>query len=265
MKKLLTTIFATFILVINAQECEYGDYYYWTDKAFVNYYDEDYQEAKEQFKKALELVSFPLGPDLHKALDCAIKTNDKLFAQRLSIMLAKGGVPLEYFNKVSNYPWYKTFLNSYKSYKEEYELEFDKGAKENIIHLRHIDSTFNVKYHSWRSREIELTVSELTTGAQMVVDGFKDHVTKYGFPGDKNLGYYYKDGVIKVYPIQILLTHIYQRGELVYLDELNQISCDGLMSERNIAWIKSNRGFGNSTGVRQEMKVRYNRYRPLNK
>jgi len=263
MIKLLIATFTIFAFAINAQDCEYDEYNYLINKACVDFYDKDYEGAKELYKKAFKLVSFPLGPDLDKALQSAIKTNDKVFAQSLSVILAKGGVPLQYFNQISNFSWYDTFLKNYALYKNESDLKFSQKARENIFQLKYIDSTFNAKYHSWRSGQIELTITELTDGAQKVLDGFKNHVEKYGFPCDKNLGYFYKDGRIKVYPIQILLTHIYQRGELLYFDELNQISCEGFMSESNIGMIEANRGFGNSTGVKQEMEVRYKRYRPL--
>ena len=86
---------------------------------------------------------------------------------------------------------------------------------------------------------------------------------KYGFPNEKLMGYHYvrrKNSIVRSNS-GVLIIYIYQRGVLVFENEINEIVCDGGLHPNYEETLKKIRGFGNSTGVEQEMKARYEKYR----
>ena len=55
--------------------------------------------------------------------------------------------------------------------------------------------------------------------------------------------------------------HSYQRGELIFKKDLQQIACRGILHQNYVEILENMTGFGNNTGVEQEMKARYSKYR----
>lgn len=243
--------------------CLYVEYFHQIDSARIAYGSEDKGRAVLHYKKAFSRTSFPLSEDLTAALRLAAALNDSTFLQNISIILAKGGIPLEYFREFSGQSWYPEFVSSYDTFHKYYSTHFDTEARIRLLELRKIDSTYNEKYHSWRRGEIELSLEELTYHAKQVGESFKAYVDEFGFPSEQNMGYYYRDRTIKPYPISVLLIHLFQRGELLFVDQFEKLYCNGLMTLRTILHVQQFRGYGNSTGVEQEMKIRYKRFRPV--
>ena len=68
---------------------------------------------------------------------------------------------------------------------------------------------------------------------------------------------------IEPFPIEALIIHIYQRGVLIFENEIPKIVCDGGLHPQWIETLKKIRGFGNSTGIEQEMKARYKQFRGI--
>jgi len=264
MKKQTITLIIFFvgILGLKSQDCKYQYYNYWIGKGMSEFHTNNFKEASISFKKALTKVNFPLGSDLEGALKTAVATKDTLWAETLSIKLAKGGIPLIYFKSLENMVWYDKFKEDYLDYHSIYADKFDLVLREKLLQLRFQDSLYNENYHKWRRNELEMTLDELTEGAENILSGFKILIKEHGFPCEQKMGYYYKENKIQDFPISILLIHIYQRGELLYKDRLGKIVCDGKLRVVEQVSLNSFKGFGNSTGVKQEMEIRYKKYRP---
>ncbi len=241
--------------------CLYLDYFNQIEKARIAYFNESFEKANELYKKAFTSIPFPLGEDLKTAVEVATKNNDSEFLYSISIILAKGGIPLEYFNRFSNHNWFKEFKTSYNSYQEYYHNHFNKNVRIKLFELRKIDSTYNEKYHSWRKGEIELSLEELTSTAKHTIYSFKSYVEQFGFPSEQILGYHFGDKNISSYPISVLLIHAFQRGEYLYIDEFEKLLCEGKLTPGIIAQVSSIKGFSNGTGIEQEMKIRYQKFK----
>lgn len=112
-------------------------------------------------------------------------------------------------------------------------------------------------------RETELTLQELINGATEILLGFNTLTEKYGFPNERVMGYNYvrKRNVIESFPIEVLIVHLYQRGVLIYENEIPNIACNGGLHPKWIETLKNVRGFGDSSGIEQEMKTRYEKFR----
>jgi hypothetical protein len=262
-KKLLIFIFLITMINLSAQECEYTEYYPLVDSAFKNYSEENYKEAEKNLKLAFNKTDFPLGKDLNLALIVAQKRDDSEWTEKISISLAKGGVPLRYFVKFKNFKWYKKFLIDFEDYSRYYAENFKPELREKIISLLKQDTDFNSKYHQWRAREIEISLQELIDGATKIQTEFKLLTYKYGFPNERIMGYnyVYRKHNIERYPTDVLMIHIYQRGTLIFKEDIPNIVCKGGLVPSSGITLKEIRGFGNSDGIEQEMKIRYEKYR----
>lgn len=248
---------------LSAQECEYTEYYTLIDSAYKNYSEKKYKEAEKNLKLAFNKTEFPLGKDLNLALLVAQKRNNSEWAEEISISLAKGGVPLRYFVKLKNFRWYEKFLNDFENYSKYYSEKFDAELQKKIISLLKQDTEFNRKYHQWRTREIEISLQELIDGATKIQTEFKLLTDKYGFPYERIMGYnyVYRKNNIEYYPIEVLMTHIYQRGTLIFKEDIHNIVCKGGLLPSSEIILKEVRGFGNNNGIEQEMKIRYEKFR----
>lgn len=266
MKKITITLLLVFARIICSigQDCNYEYYNYWSGRALIEYSEDKFLEANKNFKIAFSKADFSFGSDLAIALETALKAKDTIWARSLSIELAKGGIPIEFFDSFKKMSWYTQFESEFPIYQKNYKEEFDLELREKILELRFKDSLFNENYHKWRKDEIEMSLEELIKGAKMVTDGFKSIIKEHGFPCEQKMGYYFKEGRVQPFPISIILIHIYQRGELLYKDRLRNIVCDGKLKPNDQALLNRFKGFGDSTGVEQEMKIRYSIYRPKN-
>lgn len=265
MKKHILLILTILFLVVNsfAQDCEYTEYYPLVELARKNYSYKKYKEAEKNLKIAFAKTEHPFGADLHFALAVAQKQKNNEWAGQIAIRLAKGGVPLYYFRYHKKYEWYDKFSANFNTYSDYYQKNYTQELRDNFLSLLIRDKKFNKRYHDWRTRKIELTLDELINGASDIISDFNQMTDKYGFPNEKLMGYHYvrRKNSIEHYHSEALIVHIYQRGVLVFENEIEKIVCDGGLHPKYQQTLKKTRGFGNSTGVEQEMKVRYVKYR----
>lgn len=208
-------------------------------------------------------TEFPLGHDLSFALISAIKSNDDNWTVTIAENLAKGGIPLRYFGKYKKEKWYKKFSSEYENYSTFYRDSLNPNLKEKLLSLLEKDREYNEKYHKWRTREIEMTLQELTDQANEILIEFKTLIDEYGFPAERLMGYNYVRRLnrVKPFPIEALIVHIYQRGILIFENEIPKIVCEGGLHPQWIETLKKIRGFGDSSGIEQEMKARYEKFR----
>jgi len=267
MKRTILSILALlfFIANLSAQECKYKEYYRIIDLAGKHFTKQNYKEASTQYKLAFSKTDFPLGYDLDLALFTANETNDNAWAGWIAEKLAKGGVPLRYFGKYKRQKWYEKFKFEFENYSEYYTQNYNLELKQGLISLLQRDREFNNKYHEWRTKEIDLTLNELIDGATTILNDFESIIEKYGFPDEPLMGYNYVRRLnrIETYRIEVLIIHIYQRGVLILKDEIDNVVCVGGLHPKYAETLKRIRGFGNSTGIEQEMKLRYEKYRGI--
>lgn len=249
-------------LFMSAQECEYAEYYRIVELAKKEYSKQDFKKSNEKFKLAFSEIDFPLGHDLSYALISAIKSKDDYWAGKIAENLAKGGVPLRYFVKYKKEKWYKKFHFEFEKHSTYYKDSLNPILKDKLLFLIEKDRKFNSKYHAWRKREIEMTLQELISEANDILEEFKTLTEKYGFPSERITGYNYvqKKNTIENFPIEVLIVHIYQSGVLLFENEIPYIVCNGGLHPKWIDTLKKIRGFGNSTGIEQEMKARYKKF-----
>ena len=243
------------------QHCEAIEYHRIIKEAKIDYNNKKYKEASKKIKEAFSKKIIPFGEDLDFALKMAIKTNNNEWAKEIAIVLAKGGVPIKYFLKLKKFTWYNEFIINFKNYSDFYQIKCDSSFESNMISLIEKDKKFTYKYHGWRLKKTEMSLEEMTEKAVNIFDLFCSIIDKYGFPSSENVGYYYNKGKDRVesYNTEILLIHIYQRGELIFNDELEKLFCFGNIDiNTHNALIEVSRQFeNNSPGVRVEMKRRY--------
>ena len=250
-------------LVSSAQNCEYKEYYNIVASAKNYYSRKKYKDANKEFKLAFSKVQFALGHDLSFALVAANKSKDYNWAGTIAEKLAKGGIPLRYFSKYKKEKWYEKFNSEFENYSNYYRDSLSTQLRDKLLSLIKRDREFNSEYHKWRAHKIEMTLDELIDGASEILEEFKNLVEIYGFPTEQKMGYNYvssKD-MIESYPIDVLIIHIYQRGVLLFENEIQRIICEGGLEPQWVDTLKELRGYGNNTGVEQEMKARFERFR----
>lgn len=248
---------------LSAQECEYAEYYPLAASAWKNYKDKNFKEAEIKLKLAFTKTDFPLGKDLNLAMMVAQKRKDAEWAEHIAIKMAKGGVPLRYFEKFKTSKWYEKFKAEFKTYSDYYIENFKPELRERLNSLINLDRESNEKYHQWRTRQIEMSLQELIDEASQILTEFQKITDEYGFPNERLMGYNYvrRKNNVESYNIGVLMIHIYQRGVLVFKDEINDIVCKGGLHPNYVETLKGIRGMGDSTGIEQEMKLRNARYR----
>ncbi|GAA4281077.1 hypothetical protein [Gaetbulibacter aestuarii] len=265
MKKQIPHIITFFVMTLymSAQECEYREYFRIIDSAKKEYSKHNFKKANEIFKIAFSKTNFPLGHDLSFALISAVEAKDDHWAGTIAEYLAKGGTPLRYFGKYKKEKWYKKFSSNFQKYATFYRDKLNPVLKDKWLALIEKDREFNSKYHEWRVGEAELTIQELTHGANEILEEFKTLTEAYGFPNERIIGYHYvqRKNAIERFPIEGLIVHIYQRGVLIFENEIPKIVCNGGLHPQWIETLKKIRGFGDSTGIEQEMKARYEKFR----
>jgi len=265
MKKDILLIFTILIFTAKliAQDCGYVEYHSLIDLASRNYADKSYKDAEKNLKLAFTKTDHPLGADLHLAFLVAKKRNDEKWAEKIAIQLAKGGIPLEYFRYYKKSNWYEQFHDDFQTYSNYYKTNYNPELRDDLLSLISRDKEFNRNYHDWRTRKIELSLDELINGASRIISDFKQMTDKYGFPNERLTGYNYvrRKNSVEYYNTDAIIIHIYQRGVLIFEDEIHNIVCEGGLHPDNEKALKKIRGFGNSTGAEQEMKARYEKYR----
>ena len=170
------------------------------------------------------------------------------------------------FGEISKYKkekWYQEFSSKFEIHSTYYKDSLNPVLKDKLLSLLEKDREFNRKYHEWRTREIEITLEELINSANGILDEFKSLTNKYGFPTEQLMGYNYvrRKNAVEHFPIDALMVHIYQRGVLIFENDIPEIVCEGGLHPKWKETLKKIRGFGNSKGIEQEMKARYNKFR----
>ena len=224
---------------------------------------QDFKEANQKFKLAFSETDFPHGHDLSFALISAINSKDNNWAGTIAKKMAKGGIPLRYFGKYKKEKWYKEFSSEFEKHSTYYNDSLNTVLRDKLLSLLEKDREFNSKYHEWRTRKTELTLQELINGATEILVEFNAITEEYGFPNERVMGYNYirRKNAVESFPIEALIVHIYQRGVLIYENEIPNIICNGGLHPQWIETLKKIRGFGDSTGIEQEMKARYEKFR----
>ncbi|MBK8698628.1 MAG: hypothetical protein IPN29_03445 [Saprospiraceae bacterium] len=245
------------VVIVRAQECRYENYFYLCHAASADIKDGAPEKAVGHYKRAFAGDHFPFGIHLHEALNLAIQMKDTTWMKGISIQLAKGGVPLTFFAKLKDQPWYSIFEQSFPEYAQHFKNHFDLELRKQLLELRTKDSLFNISYHRWRKGEIELSLESLIADATGLSSGFIQLVKKYGFPCEQKMGYYMEEDKIADLPVAILLHHLYQFGEMILRDHLTEMVCDGKLRPQQQAQLIRVSGFGNGTGIEQEMQIRY--------
>lgn len=263
-KELLFSCFWFILYLATAQECSYSKAYYsLVESARKKVKNEKFKAAEKDFKAAFSLTDFPFGADLGLALFVAQKRKDANWAKELAIQLAKGGVPLRYFVRYKKFKWFDDFKSNFKKYKAYYQENFNMSLKVRFLKLLEDDIAYNKKYHQWRTREIEISLEDLISNASKIVSEFKQMTNEYGFPTERLMGYNYvnkKNGVER-FNTAVLVIHVYQRGVLLFQNEMEKIVCNGGLNQQMVNTLKKIRGYGNNIGVEQEMKIRHKIFR----
>lgn len=250
-----------FFLYSHAQECTRDNYEAVTGKAQKEYNSKNYKNARKYFKEAFSLDIFPAGNDLKTALSTAVLLKDKEWEYSLCCSLAKGGIPLHYFHKFRKEKWYEKFKTDFVSYSKHYDENFNPELRQKLLEVRQHDEKHNSLLHSLREGNKEITYNELVTSANKLINNFKVLCDTYGFPTEEKMGYYFFKNKISDYPTGVLLIHIYQNGVLLYHDNLHTLYCEGAINGRYKEILSHIQGFGNSTGVEQEIYARFKKYR----
>lgn len=244
--------------------CDYNEYNDLITSAINEVSNKAYDQANENYRLAFSKVKTPFSLDLTSALKIAEEVKDTNHIYQIIILLAKGGIPLKHFKGYVNHAWYPQFESDFEEYAIFYKSTFNLELKTKLLSLRNQDSLFNDGFHKWRKGEMETTLDELINDAQSISDGFEKLVSNYGFPSEKRMGYNYQNGEIVRFPILIILIHIYQRGILLYKERLPQLVCEGEIPFDEEMMLETFRGFGNSTGVEQEMTIRFEKFKNKN-
>lgn len=258
---ILTFLFLT--LYTSGQKCEYAEYFRLTDLAKIDCNKQNFKEAVRNFKLAFKETEFILGHDLSYALIAANEIKDNQWAGQIAKKLAEGGIPLRYFSKFKKKKWYKEFEVAFQNYAEYYEECLNKEMRNRFLEISQNDFEFTNKYHDWRERKIEIPIQELIDGATKILMDFKNFNEKYGFPNEQEMGYNYvrRKNRIEPYKVDVLLIHIYQMGTPIFKDDIHNFVCKGSLHTSFEKTIERIQGFGDSTGIEQEMKARYKKFR----
>lgn len=103
-------------------------------------------------------------------------------------------------------------------------------------------------------------------GATQVNSEFKEFINTYGFPNEKQMGYNYVRRInrIEEFPSVPLLIHVFQLGDLTFKEAIDDFICSGGIHSKYRKTLNEIRGFGDGTGIEQEMEIRYAMYRGAN-
>lgn len=243
-----------------AQDCAYDNYYQYITEAKNFVLKKKYKDARDKFKQAFSIEVFPLGRDLDSALLVAAKLKDVEWAYVLSVQLAKGGIPLSYFIKFRKYKWYKKFQESFNDYTTYHYENFDCDLKQKLLDIRKHDISHNKLIHSLREGNCECTFEEIVNSANKLVTNFNQMCIDFYFPTEERMGYYFAKNKIEDYPTGVILIHVFQNGVLLFYEKLKNLACEGIISNEYAETLENIRGFGDSTGVEQEIKIRFKKY-----
>jgi len=262
-QNLIKLSFILLSMSLNGQtDCAYENYHYYVSKAQFFNSDENAIQASKYYVKAFQSVDHPFAIHLEAAMKNAITIKNDDLALQYASRLAKGGIQKVYFDNFSTQTWYEIFIDSFSEYNAHFKQNYNLQLRRDILELRHVDSLYNVKYHSWRKKDLEVSFEELQSGAEKIFELFKSMIRTHGFPAEKNAGYLFHKKSVGLWPVTIVMHHLFQLGERVFYDQLGELSCTGYILPIQEASLTGVRGFGKSTGIRDEMIIRWKKYRP---
>lgn len=226
----------------------------------MHYSKNDVKKSNEVFKAAIHKVDFAMGKDLEEALIVALKVNDETFAEEIVIKLLKGGIPLSYFQKdkeITALKGWQEIKNNYPAYQAYHKANFNANLRKAVFELRTIDSIATEKSIQFGEGKIDLTVNELIHDAKNVYNKWTAIVAQYGFPAEKKMGYYFKNGKISNYPGSCI--NIISRGKQVIKDDFTYESlvCMGYMSESEYNLMSQIGSLGRTEGIEETMKYNH--------
>ena len=245
--------------------CNYENYFSLVNKALnKKHSDNEYKAANEYFKKAIGLVEFQFGKDLEEALEVSINLNDESLSKIIVYQLAKGGIPIAYFDRysnINNFDWWREFETNYAELRDYYLDNFDHSLRKELLDLRTQDSLFNEKYHKYRRGELLISEKELVDDGEKIVNKFKLIWKNIGFPSEKNIGYFYINNKIQESPLVVTLIHLKQYGEYIFDDKYSELVCEGHLRKYVFKNIENIMSFGNGKGVKNEFQLYHSTYK----
>ncbi len=262
MRHILSFLIFLVSLTISGQDCEYEEYFKLVSQAKKDCIKKDYKSASKKFKQAFSQTDFPLGHDLSFALITARETKDVQWAKTISIQLAKGGVPINYFKDFREYNWYNDIKSQFKVYRKFYSDNFNLELRDKWVSLILLDRKINGRFHEFREAKIKLTLEEMIQDASSVSKEFQVIIDEYGFPGEKEMGYLHIKGKNRIenFPSELLVRHIYQRGETFFENEITSFVCQGKLRTENFM-LQSTIGGYYGLGLEKVMKLLHDRYK----
>ncbi len=261
--------FLCFVLIVFysqqslGQNCRYHEYDSLVNVARKSFKNKKNKAGQTQLKLALKTSVFPRGEDLSFALYKAKEIKDDSLAGKLAEKLSKGGVPKRFFFQFKKEKWYPIFEKKFKDYSKFYHDNFNQNLRQELLLLLDKDKKRTERYHKWRTREIELSVNDLIDDAKAVLVDFEKIIAKYGFPCEEMIGYNYIRRVNKVegYETDVLMIHMYQSGVRLFEHSILELICSGRLPYNFENTINKMYGFSDCSGIENEMKARYKRFR----
>lgn len=246
--------------IVISQNCDYKEYNKNIELAQKECNLLNFKEASKTYKIAFESIDFPFGTDLRNAFKVAEKTKDEVWMEQIAIKLAKGGIPFKYFKFYNHFKWFKSFTKEFSQYKNYFNENFDHKFRKTLDSIAIIDFKTNNHFHEWRTKSKEHSIDSLVAEMTNVSLEFKKMIFKFGYPTEKKIGYYYNKGDINYLPTFVLFVHIYQRGELLFKENLIELICIGSLTNYQSNHLKNTFGLGNSTGIYQTMEACKKKY-----
>ena len=256
-------IFSFSFTQINGQNCIYDDYNMYIKEATKDFNNKKYDKAKLNFDLAFEAAEVPLSKDIINALNLYLKVNDDEMIRKLSVILAKGGIPKKYFQQFQGLKWYTKFEQNFSQYDSIYIADFNTEYRRRIDELIAYDINFNKKYHDWRSGNIDMSLNEMISKAKYIAVEFETLINEFGLPLENKIGYYYDERLkrVSVLPIEVLIIHNQQRGKfLIQSDQIELLICNGLLDKSYQDLLPRIKGFSDEESIEAEMTLRYSKF-----
>lgn len=245
---------------VAGQHCEYAAYYEKIEPAREAFREKRHKDACALYAAAFQTTALPLGSDLYSAILSGEEVNGEEFLEQCCVLAAKSGIPFSFFRKFSKKKWFADFNAAFPEYAAHYQKNFNPELRKKMVALQKLDKQVNERFHEWRTRKADHPLDSLIVQMKQVSKEFQQLISAYGFPSEAKTGYYFAKGKIDMQPTLVLLIHIYQRGELLFKENLDELACRGTITPADAQTLEATRGHGNSTGIEQEMAARAMKY-----
>jgi len=212
----------------------------------------DFIRSNELFKQAIQSVDHTFGIIFAQAFKIALKVDDINWAFELAENLAKGGVPksfFEYYIKDPHHPRWELFYSNFTAYGAFYKSSYNFKLRQEYLNVIRKDSLFNDQLRHWFNpkqdsinrikygfnpspyKNLNFTFEQLVSKSKEISNELRRIILKHGIPSEKEIGYYMLDNKsVRLYPIEIILIHVIERGETMPQIELKKSFCNGDIS-----------------------------------